>query len=381
MVAHFVFPYLFRTGSWIHSPLVNMSRYVPIVVTDRTENLDMFPFSPVYAYSDLGYARRIVLALRERRLHGLCPAFFARVLHERHVRLVHAHFGQVGVDLLDMRPRDRFRLVTSFYGFDVSLLGRDPVWRARYQRLFSEGDAFLAEGTAMRRELLALGCPAHKVIVHRLGVPLNGLPFVARTPDASGTVKVLIAATFREKKGIPDALRAIGRVAQRHPNLRVTLMGDSGDKSGDEEERREILSLSSDMSHVVTWIGFQPYSSFTRILLDHHIFLSPSLTARDGDSEGGAPVAIIEAQATGMPIVSTTHADIPEVVVAGESALLSPERDVDGLANNLERLVTEPKLWKSMGRRGRDHVEKHHDSRRQTARLEDIYDTVLRQPS
>src|SRR2546425_2490713 len=151
------------------------------------------------------------------------------------------------------------------------MLDRDPVWRARYQRLFAEGDAFLAEGTAMRRELLALGCPLHKIIIHRLGVPLDGLPFVARTPDASGVVKVLIAGTFREKKGIPDALRAIRRVAQRYPQLQVTLMGDSADKSGDEEEKREILSLSSDLSRVVTWIGFQPYSSFAKILLDHHI--------------------------------------------------------------------------------------------------------------
>lgn len=378
VVAHFVFPYLFRTGSWIHSPLINMKRYTPIVVTDRTENLEIFPFSPVYSYSDVGYARKLALALRERRPRGLCPAFFWRVLHKRRARLLHAHFGPVGVDLLDIRRRGDLKLVTSFYGYDVSLLGRDPLWRAHYRRLFTEGHAFLAEGNAMRRSLIDLGCPPDKAIIHRLGVPLETLPFVVRQPDESREVRVLIAGRFREKKGIPDALRAIERAHRRCPNLRGTLVGDSAGEAGDEEEKREILGLVENLRGVVSWIGFQPYTAFTKILLDHHIFLSPSLTARDGDSEGGAPVAIIEAEATGMPIVATTHADIPEVVVPNESALLSPERDVDGLAKHLEHLATQPKLWEAMGRRGRRHVEAQHDTRVQTGRLEDIYDAVLR---
>jgi colanic acid/amylovoran/stewartan biosynthesis glycosyltransferase WcaL/AmsK/CpsK len=207
---------------------------------------------------------------------------------------------------------------------------------------------------------------------------LDSLPFVVRRPDASGMVKVLIAGTFREKKGIPYALRAVELVHQRNPRLQVTLMGDSAGKPGDEEEKHEILALMGRSSRPVNWIGFQPYSEFQKLLLKHHIFLSPSVTARDGDSEGGAPVSIIEAEATGMPVVSSNHADIPEVVVDGESALLSAERDVDGLAKHLERLVIEPSLWEYMGRRGRAHVERHHDARVQAARLEDIYDAVLK---
>jgi len=377
VVAHFVFPYLFRTGSWIHSPLVKMTRHTPIVVTEQTENLDMFPFSRLYAYDDVGNARKIWLGLRGRRRRGLRSVFFTRVLRRQRACLIHAHFGQTGAALLDVRRTVGLPMVTSFYGSDATQVARDPVWRERYLRLFSEGDAFLAEGTAMRRTLLALGCPPGKVVIHRLGVPLNMLPFVVRRPDASGVVKVLIAGTFREKKGIPYALRAVQRVHRGHPRLQVTLIGDSAGKAGDEEEKREILELIDPPSRVVNWIGFQPYSVFQKLLLEHHIFLSPSVTARDGDSEGGAPVSIIEAAATGMPVVASTHADIPEVVVDGESAFLSPERDVDGLAQNLERLVTEPHLWEPMGRRGRAHVECNHDAQLQAERLEDVYASLL----
>src|SRR2546425_2864212 len=159
IVAHFVFPYLFRTGSWIYSPLINMTRFAPIVVTEQTQNLDIFPFSPVYAYNDLGFARKIGLALREGRQHGLRQAFFTRVLRRQHARVIHAHFGYAGASLLDVRSTVGLPMVTSFYGADVSQLARDPVWRERYRRLFTEGHAFLAEGTAMLRALLALGCP------------------------------------------------------------------------------------------------------------------------------------------------------------------------------------------------------------------------------
>jgi colanic acid/amylovoran biosynthesis glycosyltransferase len=267
-------------------------------------------------------------------------------------------------------------MITAFYGADVSQAPRDPRSRQGYEQLFEEGELFLAQGNAMRQALANLGCPSGKIVVQHLGVDLQDLPFVARRPDSSGPVRILIAGTFREKKGIPDALRAVDRVRRRYPRLTVTLIGDSAGKAGDEDEKRKILNLLAKLDGTVTWLGFVPYPAFRAAVLTHHLFLSPSVTAGDGDSEGGAPVSIIEAEATGMPILSTLHADIPEVVVDGKSGLLSPERDVDSLAENLERLVAEPALWEPMGRCGRRHVEENFDVRRQVARLEEIYSLV-----
>ena len=87
----------------------------------------------------------------------------------------------------------------------------------------------------------------------------------------------------------------------------------------------------------------------------------PSITAQNGDTEGGAPVAILEAQATGLPVISSYHADIPEVVVDGKSALLAPEKDVETLAKHLEYLVEHPDVWGRMGQAGREHVEEEYD--------------------
>jgi colanic acid/amylovoran biosynthesis glycosyltransferase len=209
----------------------------------------------------------------------------------------------------------------------------------------------------MRQSLLDLGCPPEKVVVQQLGVSLDQLPFVPRRPDPSGVVRILIAATFREKKGIPDALRAVARARRHYPRLEVTLLGDASDKPGDREEKARIMALLPTLEGAVRCLGFQPYSVFRQALLDHHLFLSPSRTACDGDSEGGAPVSLLEAQATGMPVLSTRHADIPEVVVDGKSGLLSPEGDLETLAANLMQLIRSPALWEPMGAAGRAHVE------------------------
>jgi colanic acid/amylovoran biosynthesis glycosyltransferase len=283
----------------------------------------------------------------------------------------------MGVAMLRLKERLEIPLVTTFYGADATQLPRDPHWRESYQELFRAGELFLVEGSAMRRQLLELGCHESKVVVQRLGIPLDSFQFLPRQPDASGRIRVLMAATFRQKKGIPYALQAIERVRERYPNVEATLIGDTAGKAGDDDEKHKILPILSRLGRAVNWIGLRSYDEYITALKEHHIFLSPSLTADDGDSEGGAPVSLIEAQATGMPIVSTRHADIPEIVLDGRSGLLSPERDLDALVSNLERLVANPDLWADMGRAGREHVEANHDVRTQVVKLESIYNCVV----
>lgn len=77
-------------------------------------------------------------------------------------------------------------------------------------------------------------------------------------------------------------------------------------------------------------------------------------------------------------MISSYHADIPEVVVEGKSALLAPEKDVEALAKHLEYLVEHLDVWVSMGRSGREHVEQEYDLIIQVEKLETIYDTVCK---
>jgi colanic acid/amylovoran biosynthesis glycosyltransferase len=231
----------------------------------------------------------------------------------------------------------------------------------------------------MKKTLLALGCPADKVTVQHLGVDLEKIPFIPRTLNDQPTVKILIAGTFREKKGITYALEAFAKLAHHYKHVAVTLVGDAGRSQREVNYKKEITALiaNRNIAHKVNYMGFLPYPAFIEEAKNNHIFLSPSIHPSDGETEGGAPVALIEMSAYGMPIVSTFHCDIPEVVIDGESGFLVPEKDTNGLAERLEHLINHPELWETMGRAGRKHIEADFNIVTQAKRLETLYDTLL----
>jgi colanic acid/amylovoran biosynthesis glycosyltransferase len=123
-------------------------------------------------------------------------------------------------------------------------------------------------------------------------------------------------------------------------------------------------------------MGYQPYSVFINEAYKHHIFLSPSITASDGDTEGGAPISIIEMMATGMPIVSTSHCDIPQIVIHEQTGLVADEHDIDGLVRNIVWWVEHSNRWEEIAQAGRKHVEDKFDVRIQSRKLESIYENL-----
>ncbi len=340
----------------------------------------MFPFDPVYSYGDLSIIEKLrIYFLRNDGFNDVYYNYFSGVLRKHNAIVMECHFGTCGVEFLQVKQNLGLPMVTVFHGADMSLVPCDPEWREKYKTLFGEGELFLAEGTHMKEGLVELGCPEGKIIVQHLGVDLENLPHIPRRIGHDGMVHVLVAGTFREKKGIPYALEAFARVRQKHRNIRLTLLGDSAGQTRDEQEKRRICEVLGrhDLNGSVRWLGYQPHPIFREMLKRHHLFLSPSVTASDGDSEGGYPVSITEALATGMPVISTYHADISEVVVDGKSGLLSPERDIEALAANLDYLVTHSEVWEDMGLRGRDHVAREYNVKVQVRRLEDIYSALL----
>lgn len=340
-----------------------------MVLTQEARNLDQFPVAEIHTAEAYGPLRSLANRCG-RRLTGQYP-FYAGLLRRFGARLIHAHFGYQGCRCLGAARAAGLPLLTTFYGADATSYARRPEWQRRYRRLFDCGALFLAEGTALARRLEEAGAPPDRVRLHHLGVDAATLPFCERAP--TDRVQVLICAPFRQKKGIPDGIRALGRAAAAVPEVevRLVLIGD-----GPEADLIRAALAESGLQERAELRGFQPYSRVVEELARSHLVLQPSRTALDGDSEGGAPVILLDAQATGAPVVSTRHADIPEYVVDGESGLLADEGDVDGLAQRLRHLLTHQDLWPAMGRRGRRHVEEHYDARRQTHRLEEIYDEV-----
>ncbi|HEY9723193.1 MAG TPA: glycosyltransferase [Oscillatoriaceae cyanobacterium] len=370
VVLHAMRDYLQITEPWVYSQIKQTTGYYPVVVCDAKLNQKLFPLPDIHASTDLRFARahHLINQVHRKLAYANWPGSYQGVIKQYRPQLIHAHFGDRGVLMLGTARKHRVPLVTSFYGYDVSQLPREAKWRPRLEWLFDHGDVFLAEGPHLRQSLLALGCPADKVRIFHLGVDVVNAPFHERRAPA-GPTRILMAASFREKKGLRYGIEAFARVCARHRgHVQLTIIGD-----GPLKDELRALATRLKVMPFIRWLGYQPHDVLIKELASAHLFLSPSVVAESGDTEGGAPVALLEAQASGLPILATTHADIPEVTRPGESAFLVPERDVDALEERLEYLVTHPECWAAMGRSGRAHVLAEFNLLEQGRRLEAIY--------
>ncbi len=375
-------------GCWLEQTqvwLYNQVRYLPPgieshVVCPTRKNLDQFRLPNIHALDAAPRLCRLwdagLRKLRARRHLG----FLVRQARRHNARILHSHFGSMGWENLKAARMLGLKHIVSFYGLDVNYLPLHG-WTERYLELFDSVDLVLCEGPHMARCIVELGCPTEKVRVHHLGVCVDEIEFKPRRWEGSEPLRVLLAASFREKKGLPYALEAVGRF-RRHTPVEVTIIGDAGGSDQDQLEKQRVMDVlkKHDLMPKTRLLGFQPHDVLFTEAYGHHIFISPSVTASTGDTEGGAPVTLIEMAATGIPIVSTTHCDIPEVILDGQTGLLARERDVDGLVDRLMYLASHPDSWPEMTKRGREHVEAHFDARRQGERLAHMYEMLTGRP-
>jgi colanic acid/amylovoran biosynthesis glycosyltransferase len=373
-VVHFGLRYLPLTENWIHSQVAGLRQVRAAFYALHGENREQFPLETVRClYDDLGPAA-LFYNRAWCKLFGTYPHLH-RWLRRDRPRVVHAHFGPRGWQFLGYARRAGVPLVTSFYGADAYLFPvEDPAWTGRYAELFHQGRLVLAEGPAMRRRLIELGCPPDKVRVHNIGVSLDRYEYRARRLD--GPLRLMVCGRFEEKKGFPIAVRALARLREKSGReVTLTIVGDSDRQGTMTPEKRKIVDAveQEGLGSAVRITGYVPHDELVRLVYQHHIFLAPSIHAADGDAEGGFPVILTEVLGSGMPVVASDHCDIPEIVRHGQWGYIVPQNDHVALSDALERLIGEPERWPEMGRAGRRHVEQNYDIDRLSRELESIY--------
>jgi len=378
VVAHAVpGAWLPQTETWLYRQVRSLPPDIEShVVCERAENLDQFGIENLHHASRTRRRRDRVLAkLRLRRRSGSLQ----RRLRALQPDLVHSHFAPEGWRNIPAASAVGARHVVSFYGYDVGHLPTvSRAWRRRYIELFDRVDLVLCEGEYMGRSVCELGCPDRKRRVHRLGVGLESIEFRPRHWDGDEPFRVLLAASFRPKKGLPDAIEALGML-QDEVELDITIIGDATAAPGSAHEKDRILETIrlSGLAGRVNMIGFQPHDRLFEEAYRHHLYVAPSVTDTDGDCEGGAPVALIEMVAGGMPVVSTRHCDIPGVVRDGVSGYLAEEHDVGDLGLQIRRMIESVDQWPRMLRAGRQWIEHRFDAAKQGRRLGAIYTEVI----
>jgi colanic acid/amylovoran biosynthesis glycosyltransferase len=285
--------------------------------------------------------------------------------------IIHCHFGptgQWGMSLRNLGLLDG-RLVTTFHGYDMCRPFREEGPDV-YDRLFEEGDLFLPISDFWKRKLIEHGCPPEKILVHRMGVDCGKFEFRPRAIEPGEPIRLLSVSRLVEKKGLSYALRAVARVNDHLASSRARENGSHGSAgrrieytivgSGPLRSRLERLVRELGLGESVRFAGARTSDEVARFMERSHILLAPSVTAEDGNREG-IPVVLMEAMATGLPVISTHHSGIPELAEDGVTGLLAEERDIDGLVDGIRSLIDDPELYERLVSEGRERVDAEFD--------------------
>jgi colanic acid/amylovoran biosynthesis glycosyltransferase len=302
--------------------------------------------------------------------YGSFYAVLNNVMHilpflEGRYDVVMCHYGGNGAEFIflkDLLPGLKF--VTMFHKGDIQL--GDERTPAVYRHLPAQGDAFLAISESWsRRKLLEFGFDDRRIRRHPIGVDTRQIEF--RTREPRGThLGILTVARLHTEKGIEHGLRAVADLIARRPRVQVCyrIVGD-----GEEHERLVATAEALGLGRAVTFLGALPTPDVIAWMHASQIFMLPSLAE-------GTPTVLLEAQATGLPVLATDVGGVRDIVPSG-AGFVVPAADPAALADKLALLVDHPERWPAMGRVGRRFVEEQHDIVDLDARLAALFEQLV----
>jgi glycosyltransferase involved in cell wall biosynthesis len=350
----------------IHRHVTGLRAFRPVVIAQKregdwpVETLEIVPRSPL----------RFLARGREKstgapwQISRGETSRLLRVLERRRAALLHVFFGNVAVHLLPLLRRSPVPVVVSFHGSDVAGGMASSAYADAVRELFSLAALVPCRSDQLARAVPGLGCPPDKLRLMRTVVPDGDI--IPRTAPADGAWRIVQAARLVPKKGLRTALRAFAAFARTHPRATFVIAGE-----GPQEQELRALAAELGVAGQVNFAGFLDQPALRKLFAESDIFLHPSETA-GGDVEG-VPNALLEAMATGLPVVSTRHGGIPEVVEHGVSGLLVPEGDVAAVADCLRRIAADASVRDGLATRGAAAVRDQFSAARQIAVIEQLY--------
>lgn len=355
------------TETFIYDATIELAKHckkVAVVAAARDSKKDR-PFPSVEIVPLPGRRDPLRLLYRLRDVFGGDPDNSAPLAAQRHrigsslVKIAPdvllANYGQGGVTVAPVASALNIPLVVSFHGADASRLARDPVWQRRYRDMFQQAAIVTGPSEYVRSKLIGLGSKPERTHVLHYGIRTDQISFSQPSQRFDGQeVRFLFIGRLAAKKDPVTLLRSFraARDALLPVESTLTMVGDGPLRETVEATIREL-----DLGDSVRMLGRRSHDEVIEQFSLAHIYVQHSVTAPDGDEEG-LPVSITEALAAGLPVISTRHSGIPEVVIDGVSGFLVDEGDHEAMANRMLELASTPARWDEFGRNGRQILEK-----------------------
>lgn len=362
--------YLLPSEAFIPSQLSGFRRYSPVVWyrdAARVNGNSLSPLSRATAcVSGSGsFFQRLMFTL------------FGHTRVKELPLLIHAHFGPDAAMILPFAKRNKLPLVVTYHGFDAQqhrwaqLKSRklsNLLFLFREKALYRYASRIIAVSEYLKQCLILRGCPADKISVHYIGVDTS--KFVLSTKPKIPNRLINISRHI-SLKGIDTILRAMPSLIAKYPDLHLIQIG-----AGPETIQLQQLTEQLGIADKVQWRGALAHHEVLEELQKASLYAHASRRDQTGFTEAFG-IALIEAQACGLPVVATRSGGIPEAMLENETGLLFEENDHRTLAVQVEKLLADPDYLALTGKQARQFVISNFDVHDCSAKLESIYDEIL----
>lgn len=267
----------------------------------------------------------------------------ANHLKRNSITVVLAEYGHAATSMMDACALAEVPLVAHFHGLDAHDNDVVEVFRKEYKKLFEKAAAIIGVSREMCLRLKELGAPEEKV--HYVPYYVDPGEF-CEVEAGANPPNFLSIGRFVEKKAPHLTLLAFERVLSRAPDARLDMIGD-GPLLGPTRQMAKAIGIEE----AVRFHGARTHSFVSQSMKKTRVYVQHSLCAVNGDSEG-TPVSILEAQASGLPVVSTRHTGIKDVVLEGETGFLVDECDVEAMSQHMLDLTIDRDLATRLGNNG-----------------------------
>jgi len=377
--------YLSPSMTFIYRQINGVQNAVKTIVlsSHKVENMNIFPIEQVHfnfrnllriktsrIFNKI-YGRHKLLS-RKPKISFNQRNFFSKIISNNNVKLIHAHFGPSGIEILPIAKDLNIPLVVSFHGYDGSVLLKYEDYKQNLKRIF-EYSHVIVPSHYMLNELIEKVGKIFNYSIVNYGIPLDDFRYVQRVSvkrkvDRDEDITFLQVSNFVEKKGHFYTVSAFKKLLKFYPNVKLVLAGD-GYLKGEIQEQVNKMGLNSK----VIFPGAVNHKQVYNFMKEADVFLHHSITSSEGDKEG-IPNVIMEAMATGLPCISTFHAGIPELIKDGINGFLIEEKDIESYIEKMKELLEKENDFSIQVRKT---IEKDFNLEIQIEKLKNIYSELI----
>lgn len=298
----------------------------------------------------------------------ICSKILKKYAEENKIDVLFIEYGNFAANIYKACEHTKIPYIIHFHGYDASANEAIVGMKKQYLEMFKSCKKIIVVSKKMEETLLKIGAPKEKVTLNPYGVSIK---HQNKTRSDYNQPVFLAVGRFVNKKAPHLTIKAFSKAFISIKNAKLIMVGD-----GPLLDQCKKLVQSLKIENSVHFAGIHSRRSVAKFMSLSRAFVQHSVTAPNGDCEG-LPLAILEAGAMGLPVISTRHAGIPDAVIEGEHGFLMDELDVNAMAQAMRTLGNDPDLACQMGNQYRLRIENNFSRNRSIQNLRRIIQDAL----